>query len=314
MAQWFRMYDEIINDAKIRRIARITKLPKATIIGAWTILLTYASASPERGTLLIADDIPITIDDMIDDFGVGEKRAKSLVEAFLKFNMLALTDDIYNIPNWGKRQFKSDDTYARVKKHRKKRNKETEMKRFRNVSETEMKRFRNGNETPPETESETESESESESEYGGGDEAFKMMDLGAIKLDYYRNISKNLDAALTQKWIDNAHNIPDTWGSGKIHNMIRDGISHPTSAFHNMPNIALEKQTLDERIEQISQQLVAYNGWLIGVNFVIDDDAKMVSIVAPSAERKEVLQARLSEKIQSAVARVVPQYKCKITV
>lgn len=120
--QWFRFYTEAISDKKLKRIARDMNEPMANVIGIWTIVLSMASDSPERGKLLISHDVPATIDDVSDAAGCN------VTETFLKLIVTGLvttdvTDDghtVYVVAAWDKRQYESDSSATRVRRHREK--------------------------------------------------------------------------------------------------------------------------------------------------------------------------------------------------
>jgi hypothetical protein len=135
--QWFRFYGEAISDPKVRRIVRATKLPTATVVGVWAIVLSIASDSPERGKLLLGTS-PATEDDIADMAGM---EVAPVMAEMLKVGMLGGGPEGFFIPNWDKRQFASDTSTTRVRQWRDKnkgKEEETEngngAKRFGNVS------------------------------------------------------------------------------------------------------------------------------------------------------------------------------------
>jgi hypothetical protein len=143
---WFRVYSELLNDKKIKRISRIMQLPRAYIVGAWVTILCLANESPARGRLMLSDDIPMGEDDIFDELGMEPEMARRLIDNFI--NLAMLTDENgLTITNWNERQFKSDNSTARVQKHRAKQaektgnvsseNSETLQKRSSNVIDTE---------------------------------------------------------------------------------------------------------------------------------------------------------------------------------
>lgn len=147
--QWFRFYTEAISDKKLRRIARDNNESMAHVLGVWTIVLSMASDSPERGTLLISDEVPATIDDINDAAGcnVTATFQKLLVTGLVT---VGVTDDgqtVYTVPAWDKRQFESDSSAPRVKRHR-------ERKKAAKMGEnvTAEKRYGNAPDTDTETE------------------------------------------------------------------------------------------------------------------------------------------------------------------
>jgi len=115
---WFRFYSETLRDRKLERIARVTGHPKALLMGVWVTLLALANDSPERGILLLTDDIPLAFDDLCLETGTEPETLTPIVDRFLAMEMLSFEDGIYFITNWGKRQFKSDSSVERVQRYR----------------------------------------------------------------------------------------------------------------------------------------------------------------------------------------------------
>lgn len=138
---WFRFYSETIRDSKIRRVARKANQSPAHVIGVWSILLSMASESSQRGTIALGDN-PVTLDDIEDVTGCNVSET---LHEMLQVGMLAFDGTVYSIPAWGKRQYESDNSTKRVQKHRDK---------VKQEGETILKRFGNG----PDTDSETETE------------------------------------------------------------------------------------------------------------------------------------------------------------
>ncbi len=149
--QWFRFYTEAVGDKKLRRIARDTNECMAHVLGVWTIVLSIASDSPVRGTLLISDDVPATIDDINDAAGcnVTATFQKLLVTGLVT---VGVTDDgqtVYVVPAWDNRQFESDSSATRVKRHR-----ERKKAAQKGENVTEVKRYSNAPDTDTDTDTE----------------------------------------------------------------------------------------------------------------------------------------------------------------
>jgi hypothetical protein len=150
--QWFRFYAETISDKKLRRIARDVNEPIANVIGVWTIVLAMASDSPIRGRLMISADVPATIDDISDAAGCN------VTETFLKLVVTGLvttdvTDDghtVYVVTAWDKRQYESDSSATRVKRHR-----ERQKVAKSNADVTLQSRFGNTPDTDTDTDTDT---------------------------------------------------------------------------------------------------------------------------------------------------------------
>jgi hypothetical protein len=116
---WFRFYSETLTDRKIDRVCRASCSCKALVIGAWATILVLANDSPERGILLLTDDIPFTVEDLAGEFDVELEKAQSLIREFHRFAMLH-TDETgaMHVTNWNGRQFTSDNSTERVQRFR----------------------------------------------------------------------------------------------------------------------------------------------------------------------------------------------------
>ena len=154
---WFRFYSETLRDRKLERIARVTGHPKALLMGVWVTLLALANDSPERGILLLTDDIPLAFDDLCLETGTEPETLTPIVDRFLAMEMLSFEDGIYFITNWSKRQFKSDSSVERVQRYRARKAEKKE--RNGNGGVTLQEQPRNA----PESESESDTEEESKS-------------------------------------------------------------------------------------------------------------------------------------------------------
>lgn len=120
---WLRLYNEIRNDAKIKRIARLTGQSKFMLVGVWVTILVLANESPRRGKLLISNDIPMTYDDILDELGIDAETFRIIWDSFIDMEMISANEGVYEVANWDKRQFASDNVAARMRKSRaKKRN------------------------------------------------------------------------------------------------------------------------------------------------------------------------------------------------
>jgi len=154
---WFRFYNETLGDRKIAYIAQETGQPKGIIMGLWSTILTIASSSPQRGILLFTENKPITIQHLCFETGFDIELVTELLEALLGMELLSIDGTgIYSVTNWGKRQFTSDHSTERVRKHRESKNgngDETEGERFSNVSETDQIQI---TDSEPNTDSDTE--------------------------------------------------------------------------------------------------------------------------------------------------------------
>lgn len=125
---WFRFYSEALHDRKITKAAQDAGLPRLVVFGAWAAILSLASESPHRGKLLVTLLERFTETDIADELCFSETDVTKLLAAFVKYEMLYQENGVYCVTNWEKRQFDSDISTDRVRKHRE--------KQRSNVSET----------------------------------------------------------------------------------------------------------------------------------------------------------------------------------
>jgi len=147
---WFRLYSEMLSDRKLARAARLAGCERATAVGVWVGMMCLASESSERGKLLLAPGVPFSGTDIAEEVGCGEETVAGLLDAFARLEMVAWEGDALAITHWGERQYESDKSTARVRKHR------ARKKQGGNVSETLPERSRNA----PDTDSDTDTESD----------------------------------------------------------------------------------------------------------------------------------------------------------
>lgn len=136
---WLRLYTEIRNDRKLRRLPPGQRW-------LWVVIMTIAKESPRPGWLLISEDVPVTLDDLSDEAAIPIEEVEAGLKAFVNQKMIENIDGVFHLLNWDKRQFASDSSTERVKKYRsnQKNNSPT-----LTSTETLQKRFSNNNETPP---------------------------------------------------------------------------------------------------------------------------------------------------------------------
>lgn len=108
---WFRLYSELLNDPKIQN------LPD-NLFKIW--INTLCLASHNNGTLPCVSDVSFAFRETIDE-------TKAAFHALQTAGLLITVGETFQVKNWRKRQFKSDTSTDRVRKHR---------DRYRNVTET----------------------------------------------------------------------------------------------------------------------------------------------------------------------------------
>lgn len=162
--RWFRMYTDAVDDEKLRLLAFEDR---------WHFVAIMCCKA--AGMLDGEDTHELLSRKLAVKLGV---QLRELDEIIRRLSEVALVDrDTYQPLAWNKRQYKSDTSAERVRKHREKKSDVTAMKRDvtkdvthsndlstkktdTNQNDADKKRYCNVTVTPPETETETETESE----------------------------------------------------------------------------------------------------------------------------------------------------------
>jgi hypothetical protein len=136
---WFRYYSETTYDEKFDYVAEITQLPKMLIIGTWDTLLSLANRSPVRGELRLTEKIwhsTVTLQKVTQ---LDTVTLTKIIDALFEIEVLSHAKENGHliIANWGKRQFASDSSAERVRKHREKKRLETLQKQNSNAPDTD---------------------------------------------------------------------------------------------------------------------------------------------------------------------------------
>jgi len=150
--KWFRMYHDLVDDPKVQ------KLPGETF-KFWINLLCLASRSPERGT------IQMQLPDLAFALRMDDQAVHDMLSDLVSRGLVHEMDGSFEIHNWQGRQYDSDSSTERVRKHRE------DAKRSGNVTET--LHDRSGNVTPSVSVSSSVSESDSVSVTSTLDERFE---------------------------------------------------------------------------------------------------------------------------------------------
>ena len=136
--KWFRAYSEMVYDRKLRRLPHTWRW-------LWIAVLSAASDSPIRGRLLVAEGIPVTMDDLADMAGLSTAEVERALATFTRQDMIHRDGDVLIVTHWQNRQFKSDDVTERTRAYR-----ERSGERFKNPPEAEAEN--RDTEADPETE------------------------------------------------------------------------------------------------------------------------------------------------------------------
>lgn len=131
--KWFRFWTDTLDDVKILHLSDYE-------YRIWTYLLAIASEVNS-----MSGECQVNVKSMSLRCRTQVNHFSRALETFQKLGLISINEAGFPvITNWDKRQFKSDNAYERVKKHR-------DLTPKRNVS-------CNGFETPPETDTETDTD------------------------------------------------------------------------------------------------------------------------------------------------------------
>jgi hypothetical protein len=141
MSRWYRAYEGTVTDAKLHEAAVVAGVSRSVSIASWHALLESAAGRNNCGSFdVTARRIAVILCEQVKD-----------IEAvFAAFEELGLIEQ-GAVARWKDRQFQSDDSAPRVRKHREKKRRETAGNANGNADVTAC----NGDVTPPETETET---------------------------------------------------------------------------------------------------------------------------------------------------------------
>lgn len=139
MSRWFRHYAGMMSDPKFGGVARFCKRSRAEVLFVWGCLLESAS---EYDSAVYSWDA----DAIAEMLAIETDQAQAIHDALEAKGLIASG----KICSWDRRQFKSDDSAERVRKHR------ASKKSVSNQHNNDTVTIGNGDVTPPETETETE--------------------------------------------------------------------------------------------------------------------------------------------------------------
>lgn len=160
---WFRFYVEAVYDRKLRRLTPGQRW-------LWVAILAAARQSCIPGYLLVSEREPMDEHDLADVAGMTPREVAKALPLMEQVGMIERDAHLgcWAVTNWADRQFESDETTKRTRKHRAKTKGDdpdpppngTSKEQRWNVPSSSMERRYDVNGTPPETETETETDTE----------------------------------------------------------------------------------------------------------------------------------------------------------
>ena len=161
MSRWFRLYDDAINDPKVLRLPENAR---------WQWVATLCIASKNNGVLPQLSDVALLL-------RMPLKQAARAIARLLAAELLDETEAGLKPHNWDGRQYKSDTSTERVRKHRAARNVSGNAQET--VEATIPQSGAPHAATPPETDTESEPDSSSLAREN------EMLDPSIAERDYF---------------------------------------------------------------------------------------------------------------------------------
>ncbi len=115
---WFRFYTEALSDRKLRRLTPAQRW-------LWVAVLGASRQSCVPGLLLVSGTEPMLVADLADLAGMTEKEVAVGIDAFVRSGMVDIDaewcpEPVWRVVNWKERQYESDVSTDRTRKHRSK--------------------------------------------------------------------------------------------------------------------------------------------------------------------------------------------------
>lgn len=180
MSRWWRAYDEAVDDPKLQG-------PGLEMVGAWFNLMCIAS---KNGGIIRVGDVPFAL-------RISKAKAAAIITTLVGAGLLDRVGNDYMPHNWEGRQYKSDNSYERVKRHR-----AALAKKNETPTVTEMKRFKTVTVTPPEQNRTDSVPKGTADEVVGEDPKAKLFRVGKTLLVSF-GVAEKRTGALIGQWLKN---------------------------------------------------------------------------------------------------------------
>ncbi len=127
---WCRLYSEVVDDDKLTWVAETTSQRRVVVLGVWTGLLALANRSPERGLLLLAENVPYTVPMLARKLDIEADVLQAVMLAMATCGLIAgmeselvtpegkVQGDLWEVRNFQKRNPASDDATTRQQERR----------------------------------------------------------------------------------------------------------------------------------------------------------------------------------------------------
>lgn len=120
--QWCRLYSEVVDDDKLSWVADQAQTRRVVVLGIWAGLLAIANRSDPRGCIALSACVSYTPTMLAHKLDCDPAELQRILDAMVKIGLLEEMGDgfPYVVVNFNKRNYESDDSAPRVKRHREK--------------------------------------------------------------------------------------------------------------------------------------------------------------------------------------------------
>ena len=110
--KWIKFYIDMFDKTKIKKIRRLPDGDRILLF--WVMLLATAGKCNAGGMIYITENVPFDEEDFADEFKLEVNTIRLALEAFVKFDMISISEDGYIFVN-GWEEHQSTDKLAEIR-------------------------------------------------------------------------------------------------------------------------------------------------------------------------------------------------------
>lgn len=110
--KWIKFYIDMFDKTKIKKIRRLPDGDRILLF--WVMLLATAGKCNAGGMIYITENVPFDEEDFADEFKLEVNTIRLALEAFVRFDMISISEDGYIFVN-GWEEHQSTDKLAEIR-------------------------------------------------------------------------------------------------------------------------------------------------------------------------------------------------------
>ena len=118
--QWLKIYTDIFDNEKIKKLLK--NRDGDTYCRVWFQLLTLAAKSNQHGSILLGENIPMTIDDLARVMNKTVNKLTTIIQQLSNLGMIIVKEDTIYIKNWD--VYQSTDKLEKIQEDNRRRQRE----------------------------------------------------------------------------------------------------------------------------------------------------------------------------------------------